>query len=207
MSCANASSATITAALVCSDKAEAMRQLDEAACFVKSAAEVEVRNVWLARESLPLNAAARDRTIQLFIAACLVEGHSKTHPPDPAEASAVAYLRSALRDSDPQIAGIAMISLWPVLTKDDIDTVGRLASTQAALVMPAVTALSLRCTAEAKTGVATIQSIYAGSEQGNDIQRLVEGNAGLCDDEGHRRRAEFSGKVLLPMPAPRGSER
>ena len=89
-----------------------MRHLDEAGCFVNDAAKVEVRNVWLARESLPLNAAARDSTIQLFMAACLVEGHSKTHPPDPAEASTVVYLRSALRVPDPQIVGVAMISLW-----------------------------------------------------------------------------------------------
>jgi hypothetical protein len=179
-----------------------MRQLDEAACFVGGAQVVEVRTVWLARESLPTNAAARDHTIQLFMAGCLVEAHSKTHPPDPAEVSAVAYLRSALRDPDPKIAGVAMISLAPVLAKDDIDIIVRLGSTEAALAMPAVTALSIPCTAAAKSGIAAIQSVYAGSEQGDEIQRMVEGNVGLCDDAS---RAAFPGKVL--SPAPRNNER
>jgi hypothetical protein len=206
VSCARAAPRSITSALTCMDKTEAMRQLDEAGCFVGNAPEVvEVRNVWLARESLPASAAARDRTIQLFMAGCLVEAHSKTDPPDPAEISAVAFLRRALADPDPQIAGVAMISLAPVLTKDDVDAIVRLASTQSALVMPAVTALSLPCSAEAKSGVASIQSVYAGSAQDNEIRRLVEGNSGLCDDDGHASRAEFSGKVFLPLPAPRGN--
>jgi hypothetical protein len=208
VSCARAAPGSITAALTCIDKAEAMRQLDEAGCFVGNApAVVEVRKVWLARESLPASAAARDHTIQLFMAGCLVEAHSKTKPPDAAEVSAVAFLRRSLADLDPQIAGVAMMSLAPVLSQDDIDIIVRRASVQAALVMPAVTALSLPCTVEAASGTAKIQSAYAGSEQGNEIQRLVEGYADLCDDDGHARRAEFSGKVLVPLPAPRGNER
>jgi hypothetical protein len=202
ISCERAAPGSITAALTCADKSEAMRQLDEAGCFVNNAAEVEVRNVWLARKSLPATAAARDHTIQLFMAGCLVEAHSKTHPADPAEVSAVAYLRIALKDPDPQTAGIAMMSLWPVLTQDDVAIIVKRASTESALVMPAVTALTLQCTAEAKSGVATIQSVYAGSEQGNQIRRLIEGNAGLCDHDGHARRAAFPGKVLVPLPAP-----
>jgi hypothetical protein len=207
MSCAHAAPGSITAALFCADKAEAMRQLDEAGCFAGAPAVLEVRNVWLARESLLANAAARDRKIQLFMAECLVEAHSKTHSPNAAEVSAVAYLRAALKESDPQISGVAMIALAPVLAKDDIDMIVRLGSTQSALAMPAVTALSIACTPESKSGIAAIQSVYAGSEQGNEIQRLVAGNAGLCGDNGHARRAEFSGKVFVPLPAPRGNER
>jgi hypothetical protein len=208
MSCTHAAPGSITAALLCADKTEAMRQLDEAACFAGAApAVVEVRNVWLVRESLPPNAAARDRTILLFMAECLVEAHSKTHPADAAEVSAVAYLRVALKDPNPQIAGVAMISLAPVLVKDDIDMIVRLASTESALAMPAVNAFSILCSAEAKAGIAAIQLVYAGSEQGNEIQRLVEGNAGLCGDNGRASRAEFSGKAFVPLPAPRGDER
>jgi hypothetical protein len=204
--CTDAKSGSITAALICTDKKEAMQQLDEAGCFVgKAPAVVEVRNVWLSRESLPATAAARDPTVQLFMAECLVEAHSKAHPPDQAETSAAAYLRSALRDPDLQIAGIAMISLAPVLTKDDIATVVGRASTESALAMPAVTALSLACTAEAKFAITTIQSAYAGSAQGNEIQTLVEGNAGLCDEDRHAGRAEYSGKVFVPVP--RANER
>jgi hypothetical protein len=188
-------------ALTCMDKTEAMRQLDEAGCFVGNAsAVIEVRNVWLARKSLPAGAAARDRTIQLFMAGCLVEAHSKTNPPDPAEVSAVAFLRRALADPDPQIAGIAMISLAPVLTQDDIAAIVKRASTESALVMPAVTALSVPCTVEGASGIAVIQSVYAGSERGDEIQRMVQGNAALCSDDGHVRSAESSGRVFVPAP-------
>ena len=202
--CVDARPGSITAALVCSDRAQAMRRLDEAGCFVGAAPAVgEVRKVWAVHESLPEGAAARDREIRLFMAACLLEAHSKTDPPDATEVSAVAFLRRALADPDPQIAGVAMISLWPVLTQNDIDTIVRRASTESALVMPAVTALTMPCNVEAKSGIAVIQSAYAGSERGTEIQKLVEGNVGLCDD-GHARRAEFSGKVFVP--APRASE-
>jgi hypothetical protein len=177
-----------------------MRQLDEAACFAGAApAVMEVGKVWLARNLLSPNAAARDPMIQLFMAECLVEAHSKTHPPDAAETSAVAYLRASLKDPNSQIAGIAMISLAPVLIKDDIDTIVRLASTESALAMPAVTALSIPCTTEAKAGIAAIQSVYGGSEQGNEIQRLVEGNAGLCNGIGQPSR--------IRLPATLGNER
>src|SRR5271157_389849 len=164
--CMDARPGSITAALICADKKEAMQQLDVAGCFVAQApAAVEVRNVWLSRESLPAIAAARDRTVQLFMAQCLVEAHSKTHPPDRAEKSAVVYLRNALKDADPQIAGIAMMSLAPVLNKNDIDTIVKLASTQFAIAMQAVTALGLRCNDEAKLGIAAIQLAYVGSSQ------------------------------------------
>jgi hypothetical protein len=162
VSCAHPPSGSMTAALICSDMSEAMGQLDEAGCFVvDSPAVVEVRKVWVARESLPANAAAHDRTIQLFMAGCLVEAHSKTKPPDPTEISAVAYLRNALADPDPQIAGVAMMALGPVLTEQDIDTIVRLASTQSALVMPAVTALSLPCTVETASGMRAAWSFPA----------------------------------------------
>jgi hypothetical protein len=201
ISCERAAPGSITAALTCIDKTEAMGRLDEAGCFVANApAVVEVRNVWLARESLPASAAARDHTIQLFMAACLVEAHSKLKPADAAELSAVAFLRHALADPDPQTAGIAMLSLAPVLVQDDIAIIVERASTESALVMPAVTALSFPCTVEAASGIAKIQSVYAGSERGSEIQRLVEGNAALCDDEGHANRAAFSGEVLVPAP-------
>jgi hypothetical protein len=206
LSCAHAAPGSITAALTCIDKAEAMRQLDEAGCFVGNAPAVaEVRKVWLARESLPASAAARDRTIQLFMAGCLVEARSRTKPADVAEVSALAFLRGALKDPDPQIAGVAILSLALLLTQDDIAMIVRRASTESALVMPAVTALTLPCTVEAASGIVVIQSAYAGSERGNEISRLVEGNAGLCDDEGHASRAVFPGKVLVP--APLGNER
>jgi hypothetical protein len=149
--------------------------------------------VWLARESLPPDAAARDRTIQLFMAECLVQAHSKTDSPDAVAVSAIAYLRAALRDSDAQIAGIAMLSLGPLLTKDDIDIIVRLGSTDSALAMPAVTALGVACTAEAKSGIAAIESVYAGSQQGSDIRRLVAGNAALCDENSQSSRTRFTG--------------
>jgi hypothetical protein len=169
VSCARARSGSITAALTCTDEAEAMRQLDESGCFARSAhAVVEVRDVWLARESLPANAAARDREIQLFMAGCLVEAHSKTQPPDAAEISAVGFLRRALVDTDAQVAGIAMMALAPVLSQDDIDMIVKQASVHATLVMPAVTALSFPCTVASAIGVAKIQSVYAGSLQAEE---------------------------------------
>lgn len=164
VSCATSIRGSITVALTCADRAVAMEQLDEAGCFVPNApAVVEVRRVWLARESLEETAAARDPTVQLFMAGCLVEAHSKTRPPDEAEVSAVAFLRGALRGPDPSFAGPAMMKLGPVLNQDDIEVIVRIGSAQPNLVMPAVTTLSLLCTAEGKAGVAAIQAAVVGS--------------------------------------------
>jgi hypothetical protein len=175
-----------------------MEQLDEAGCFVPNApAVVEVRRVWLARDALEETATARDANVQIFMAGCLVEAHSKTQAPDAAEGSAVAFLRSALRGPDPDLAGPAMMMLGPVLNRDDMDVIVRLGSTNAKFAMPAVTVLGLQCTAEAKAGVAAIQAACAATEQAGEIQSLVEGNAPLCDE--HGRPVEYRGQVRVKV--------
>lgn len=196
--CATSIPGSLTASLVCSDKAAAMRQLDEAGCFVANApAAQEVRSVWRDRESLAADAAGRDPVVQAFMAQCLVEAFAQSHPPDPEDVSAVAYLRSKMSDSDPQIARIAMMSLGPILTQEDIDTIVGLGSTESELVMPAVMALSFPCTPSAKSGIAAIQVAYAGTAQASDIQRLVEGNTRLCGKDGPAAPMKFSGEVLV----------
>jgi hypothetical protein len=197
--CAKSAPGSLTASLVCADKAEAMRQLDVAGCVAaNSPATVEVRSVWHSRESLAVDAAGRDPLVQAFMAQCLVEAFARSHPPDPEDVSAVNYLRSKLSDSNPQIVGLAMMSLGPILTKEDIDRIVHLGSASSVLVMPAVMALSFPCTPLAKSGIAAIQAVYAGTEQAKDIQELVKGNAGLCDKDGPAAPMKFSGKVLVP---------
>ena len=200
--CALALPGSIAAALRCPDKALAMRELDEAGCFLpNSSGVVEVRTVWLGRESLPVDAAGRDPVIQAFMANCLVESVRDTSVLGPAEESAVVFLRNALKGSDPRIAGIAMAGLASVLDKDDVITIVRLGSTQSMLSIPAIAALSLSCIPEAKAGVASIREAYAGTRQRIEIDRWVDGSQEVIEHCGRERlpsAKSFVGEVALP---------
>jgi S1-C subfamily serine protease len=107
--CALALPGNITAALICPDKALAMRALDEAGCFLPNSLEaMEVRRIWLRRESLAADAAGRDPVVQALMANCLVESVRDVGALGPAEASAVAFLRQALNEPSRGIVGIAL---------------------------------------------------------------------------------------------------
>jgi hypothetical protein len=179
-----------------------MRQLDEMGCFGNNGSGVnEVREVWKRRESLPADAAARDPIVQAFMANCLVEASVRAHGRESADPSAVAYPRNSLTSPTAALSGTAMIGLAPVLTKEDIATIVRVASTDSTLAMPAMAALSINCTAEAKAGIATIRATAAGSPQATDIDHFIAGSEGLCDRKGQSDPKAFVGRVAVAPPA------
>jgi hypothetical protein len=200
--CALAGPGSVTAALSCPDKALAMQALDEAGCFLpNSPGAMEVRRIWLRRESLAPDAAGRDPVVQAFMANCLVESTRGSGSLGPAEASAVAFLRQALNEPSLGIAGIAMAGLSGVLVKDDVTTIVRLGSTQSALAIPAIAGLSTSCIPEAKAGMASIRAAYAGTQQQVEIDRFVDGSKELmehCGREGMSSSKAFVGEVALP---------
>jgi hypothetical protein len=108
---------------------------------------------------------------------------------------------SEILDPMMTVSGTAMIGLAPVLTKEDIATIVRVASTDSTLAMPAMAALSINCTAEAKAGIATIRATAAGSPQATDIDHFIAGSEGLCDRKGQSDPKAFVGRVAVAPPA------
>src|ERR1700722_11675408 len=202
VSCALALPGSIMEALSCPDKARAMRELGKAGCMLPNSPEaVEVRGIWLGRESLATDAAGRDPVVQAFMANCLVESIRDTVVLTPAQASAVAFLRQALNEPSRGLAGIAMTGLAGVLVKDDVATIVRLGSTQSELAIPAIAALSVTCIPEAKAGVASIRAGYVGTRQGVEIDRFIDGSQELMEHCGHQGplgSPSFVGEVALP---------
>jgi hypothetical protein len=200
--CARALPGSIMEALSCPDKARAMRALEEAACMLPNSPEaVEVRRIWVGRESLATDAAGRDPVVQTFIANCLVESIRGVGALTPAQASAVAFLRQALNEPSRGLAGIAMTGLAGVMVKDDVSTVVRLGSTQSTLAIPAIVALSVSCIPEAKAGVVSIRAVYVGTQQGVEIDRFIDDSKELmehCEHEGLPSSKSFVGEVALP---------
>ncbi len=181
--CAIVAPGSLTESLTCAGKAEAIRRLTGATCLSANTTSVmEVRNVWRDRASLPADAAARDPIVQVFMANCLVAASGGPDGPATADPSAVAFLRNAL--SDPALAGVAMMGLAPVLTQEDIATIVRMAPTQSMLAMPAIMALSVNCTPEAKSGIASIRAAYVGSPELTDIDHFIAEPKGPCNGKG-----------------------
>jgi hypothetical protein len=201
--CSLALPGSMTEALGCPDKGQAMRALDASACFSPNSQEaIELRRVWLSRESLAVDAAARDPVVQTFMANCIVGPSRGVGALSPREASAVEYLRKALHGDNPQVAGIAIVGLSAVLDKEDVATIVWLGSTQSALAIPAIAGLSMACMPEAKAGVATIRGAYAGTQQEAEIGRFIDGSQGLmehCGPNGRASSKAFVGEVVLPQ--------
>ena len=200
--CALAPPGTITEALSCPGSARAMRELGEARCILPNSSEsVEVRRIWLGRAGLATDAAGRDPIVQAFMANCLVESIRDTVLLTPAQASAVAFLRQALNEPSRGLAGIAMTGLAGELVKEDVAIIVRLGSTQSELAIPAIAALSVSCTPEAKAGVASIRAVYVGNQQGVEIDRFIDGSKELmehCGREGQPNSRSLVGEVALP---------
>jgi hypothetical protein len=200
--CALALPGSVTNTLSCGDKASALKELIELGCQSSNAPGVEeVRKVWLGRESLSPDSAAKDPVVQAFMAKCLVESIRDASALGPVEASAAAYLRNALNDPNSGIAGIAVTGLSSVLIKDDVATIVRLGSTQSALAIPAIAALSISCMPEARAGVTSIRAAYARTQQQVEIDRFVNGSKELmehCEREGVPHSKSFVGEVTLP---------
>ena len=179
-----------------------MRELDEAACMLpNSPGAVEVRRVWVGRESLATDAAGRDPVVQAFMANCLVESIRGAGSLTPAQASAVVFLRLALNEPSRGLAGIAMTGLAGVLVKDDVATIVRLGSTQSELAIPAIAALGISCLPEAKAGIASIRGAYVGNQQGVEIDRFIDGSKELMEHCGHQGppgSTSFGGEVTVP---------
>jgi hypothetical protein len=179
-----------------------MRELDEAGCFIaNSPAAMEVRKIWQARESLAPDAAGRDPVIQAFMANCLVESIRSGGPLGPAEASAVAFLKQALKEPNRGLAGIAMAGLSGVLVKEDVVTIVSLGSGQPTLAIPAIAALGMSCVPEAKAGVTSIRAAYAGTQQAVEIDRFMADTKELpahCGRDGRASSNAFVGKVVVP---------
>lgn len=199
--CSLAAPGNLTAALTCADKALAMRELDEFPCVPGNwQAVTEVRRVWFARESLPADAAARDSIIQAFMAICIVEANQTLASQDSAELSAIAYLRQSLTDRNPTVVAAAMTGIGFVLTKEDVDTVVRIASMRANLAIPAMAGLSISCIPEAKAGVTAIRAAYTGSPQAAEIDQFVEQLKDHCSGIDHSMPPTFVGQVILSPP-------
>jgi hypothetical protein len=174
---------TLTESLTCADKAEAIRRLVGGSCLSANTTSVtEVRKVWRDLASLSANAAARDPIVQALMAKCLVD--ARLGLDGPVDPSAVAYLRNALTDPSPALAGLAMIGLSPVLTKEDIATIVRVASAEPTLAMEAIMALSISCIPEAKSAVASIRAAAVGSPQAADIDSFLAESKDLCNRKG-----------------------
>jgi hypothetical protein len=182
-----------------------MRVLDEAGCFLpNSSGAMELRKIWLGRESLAADAAGRDPMVQAFMANCLVESIRDVNAVGPVEASAVAFLRNSLNGDNPGAAGIAMAGLSGVLVKEDIDNIVRLGSTQSALAIPAIAGLGISCMPEAKAGVASIRAAYVGTQLAVEIDRFIDGSKELMEHCGHEGRSTsmaIVGKVVVPRDA------
>jgi hypothetical protein len=155
---------------------------------------MDVREVWRDLESLPANAAARDPIVKAFMAKCLVD--PRLGPDGQVDPSAVTYLRNALTDPSPALAGVAMMGLAPVLTKEDVATVVRVASPESGLAVQAIMALSISCIPEARLGIASIRAAAVGSPQAADIERFLTESADLCNHKG-----QSAGVVPPPAPA------
>lgn len=140
--CSLAQPGSITQALVCTNKSEAMRRLDAVACLSAQVPQVlEVLAVWRGRNALPEGAAARDPVIGTFMADCLVNASLGLHPIEPPEPSAELYLRKALNDPSDLIVGAAIAGLMPVLTPEDVATIAGIGSRRPGLSPCSVTSV------------------------------------------------------------------
>jgi hypothetical protein len=203
--CALASPDGLTAQLICANKAEAAKRLYELDCLTNTPALMEIDRVWISRESLPADAPARDPLLQTLMAKCLVEASQNPNAELPGASTAIEYLRKAVTDSDAGTAGIAVLSLAPVLTKSDIQTVVGVASTRADLAFPAVMALSMSCLVAAQAGIVFIRAASTGRLR-TDIdaymaQPGVQDQAEVCAGKKRRVPQSIVAKAMNVPPA------
>lgn len=201
--CSLALPGNATEALACPDKMAAFKALEERSCLdPNSPVATEVEQVWQSRDSLPADAAARDHWIQAFMAKCIVDASHLPRRPAPLKASAVAYLRNALRDSSPAVVGAAMTGIASVLEKEDIDPIVRAGSRESTLAVAAVASLSTSCSLEAKAGIASIRAAYTGTPRAAEIDRFVEQTKDVCTFKDHPGIPTL-GRQTIPSPPPR----
>jgi hypothetical protein len=194
--CSLALPGSVTEALTCSDKIRTFKALDEGACVgSNSPAAIAIQQVWPHRDSLPADAAARDPWIQAFMANCIIEASHNPNLAAPLKATAVDYLRNALRDSSPSIVAVAMMGLSTVLEQEDIDPIAK----QPNLAVSAVAALSISCSREAKARIVSIRAAYADTSKAAEIDQFVDESKDLCAGKVLQALPTFVGQVI-PSP-------
>lgn len=129
------------------------------------------------------------------MANCIIEANHNPNLAAPLKATAVDYLRNALRDSSPSIVAVAMMGLSTVLEQEDIDPIAK----QPNLAVPAVAALSISCSREAKAGIVSIRAAYADTSKAAEIDQFVDESKDLCAGKVLQALPTFVGQVI-PSP-------
>jgi hypothetical protein len=195
--CYLALAGSLTNALVCSDNAAAAQQLFKLDCLTSHAPEVmEVRRVWRNLGSIPEVSAAHDILVQVLMTKCLVAASLYLSSPEPVDPPALSFLRSALKNSNPNVSAIAMMGLAPVLTKSDIAAIVEIASTHESLALAALMTLSSSCLVEAHLGISSIRAAYPGPLSNNIDKFMAESVVREQSDACHGNKARVPQSVI-----------